>query len=292
MNTYPGFYRASDGLIYLYADKDNYYSFEREAWDIDEDKEDCRTDTNITREYLADTKVEIESEGHKEFILKLLSVNDLYFSYLSGTSFIYISGVENTIIYNPKEIHIPLPPKESDVIDSLPEVEPTKIFTKEEIQTKEPEVVEGGICQAIKSSTAIHELESQGYKFKNLDWVSPNASKEPKTKDWPQIGDEVAITGSDCKFNVISINNGRAWIERSYFDGSVVNTETHEPLEIFESHIVFIDELKKPLTPEEELKEKITEITDKYRNQEFSIQEIIAKAIINGEIKDLSYKPE
>ena len=111
-----------------------------------------------------------------------------------------------------------------------------------------------------KVVAAMSTLEQLGYTYHGGElWKPPiaEAIKEPKTKDWPQIGDEVAITGSDCKFNLISINNGRAWIERSYSDSSVVNTETHEPLEIFESHIVFIDELKKPLTPEEELAKEL-----------------------------------
>ena len=282
MNTYPGFYRAVDGKEYLYLDKSNYFSFERGVWEKDEDLEEHKKDINITHEYLANTKVEIESEEHSFFI------QELAFKYgyiwieglaknieLSGGCIVFnedsmtINHITSPVHSAYKPITIPLPPKESDVIDSLPEVEPKKIFTKEEMQTKEPEVVEGGICQAIKSSTAIHELESQGYKFTKLEWVSPNASKEPEPKEWPKVGDKV-VTEGFYPLEVRGLDGANAWCLDSEGDYLTFN----------------IDELKKPPTPEEELNEKL------YNLFQCDLFEGLSKAIINGEIKGLSYKPE
>lgn len=206
MNTYPGIYKPLDGTIYYYLNKSTVFLPQTEQWEKDEDVEDHKKDTNITSEYLANTKVEIESVEHSRF-------------------------VQDIVISNGG--------KWGDGSKSI------------KFELSQFIVIDSNLKMTIKISS--HSFANSENKLVKI----PLPPKDPEPKEWPQVGDEVAIIGSDCKFNVISIKNGRAWIERSYFDSSVVNTETHEPLEIFEGHIVFIDELKKPLTPEEELAKEL-----------------------------------
>lgn len=349
MNTYPGIYKALDGTIYYYLNKSNYFSFERGIWEKDEDLEEHKKDINITREYLANTYGEVKSKEHAEFIVKLAEGAgfevgvyhqvDKWFCFSEDQLFFFTEGLTASDA-GEKQITIPLPPKELDLIDSLPEVEPTKIFTGEEIQTKELEVVEGGICEAIKSSSAIHELERKGYKFTNLDWVLPNASEEPKKlsineikvkvtnntdslvqikksedessvfiyvndppkepeiktpldfgavsdeklkpKCWPQVGDEVAWSPKlSRKGTLLNVYEGMAWLKDSY--GEFVSIE--------------VNKLKKPPAPEEELaKELVNKLQAdqgvKINDEKFCALKVISRAIVNGRIKGLSYKPE
>lgn len=129
---------------------------------------------------------------------------------MSGTSFICISGVENTIVCNPKQIHIPLPPK------------------------------------------------------------------EPKPKEWPQVGDEVIVKHwEEEKGIVVALHNNLAWVKCS--GGDDLGT-------------LDISHLRKPLAPEEELATKITQLENFDITGKKAL--VLAKAIINCEIKDLIYKPE
>lgn len=264
MNTYPGFYRTPDGYIYLQSDKDKYYSFACQMWAIGED-EDHKKDTNITREYLANTNVKIKSKGHEAFVRGLASNANLSCVIINGTAFIFERDIEDAI----KEIHIPLPPKESKLPEAnsgapMPEVKESKKVSMNDIQVN------------VKNNTDSVVQVTKSDDESNIFICVSDLPKEPKPKEWPQVGDE-ACCGSLLNIcTVEALCKGFAWV--SYKEG---NLETAS-----------ISSLIKPLTPEDELKENLTEITDKYRNQELSIQEIIAKAIINGEIKCLSYKPE
>lgn len=317
MNTYPGFYRCEDGSEYLYLDKANYFSFERGIWDKSGPDDNHKNDTNITLEYLANTKVEIESEEHKEFILKLLNVNDLYFSYLSGTSFIYISGVENTVVYNPKEIHIPLPPKEHEEDANITRECLAGSWVKVESESH------GSLIQDIafkagyrwRNAGKEKQLCSTGYiafnEHKTIISLSPiplsehkeitiplppkddltagpgltltgstldvDLAKKPEPKEWPQVGDEV-VTASKLDATVIAIDNCEAWVK---YKGKPTTKGYGS---------VSIATLTKPPTPEEELATKITQL----ENFDITGQKalVLAKAIINGEIKGLCYKPE
>ncbi|MCP4989865.1 MAG: hypothetical protein GY928_28550 [Colwellia sp.] len=251
MNTYPTILRLENdtevlaiknkcGIALSYHKDDYEETFVNNYY---EDFNGFDKAENITREYLANTKVEIESDEHSRF-------------------------VQDIVISNGG--------KWGDGSKSI-KFELSKFI-----------VIDSNLKMTIKISS--HSFANSENKLVKI----PLPPKEPDTKEWPQVGDEVAIIGSDCKFNVISINNGRAWIERSYFDSSVVNTEAHEPLEIFESHIVFIDELKKPLTPEEELREKLKEELSLYisLHDPHDTKIDLTDAILNGEIEGLSYKPE
>ncbi len=213
MNTYPGFYRATDGKEYLYLDKSNYFSFERGIWDKSDSCDNHEKDTNITREYLADTKVEIESAEHSRFVQDIVISNGGEWGYGSKSikfelsQFIVIdSNLKMTIKISShsfansenKLVKIPLPPKEPDVIDSLPEVEPKKIFTKEEIKPK--------------------------------GWLN---------------------SGCECIYN----DEDFIYLCKSPFDGdAVIQRKSSSDWDVIS---VSFSQLKKPLTPEEELAKEL-----------------------------------
>ena len=68
---YPAIYKAVDGNTFVYLDEKNYYSIERERWDVSNGDDNHATDTNITREYLTNTCGKVESKEHAEFIVGL-----------------------------------------------------------------------------------------------------------------------------------------------------------------------------------------------------------------------------
>ena len=95
-------------------------------------------------------------------------------------------------------------------------------------------------------------------------------------KEWPQVGDEV-LTKETSKATIIAIYERFAWIE---------NFEGYLGMEI-----VAIEELKKPPTPVEELRAKVIAVMDN-ANTACAYADFISKAIINGEIEGLEYKPQ
>ena len=227
MNKYPAIYKSEEGTPFLYLDKFNFYCFRRAKWQKDECPEDHKSDKNITREYLNNHAIKIESQEHLDFLYKIAKVHELNLQPIEcrifDENYPYFVTVRNIVFHGN---------------DKLLELEDKKLITI----------------------------------------TLPPKELEPEAKPWPQVGDEVILENKMCdelKFNVKIefISKNHIIADDKYFRRGNYK-------------------LSKPLTPEEDLKEKLTEITDKYRNQELSIQEIIAKAIIEGEIKDLSYKPE
>lgn len=116
----------------------------------------------------------------------------------------------------------------------------------------------------------------------------PLPPKEPESKDWPQVGDDVLYDGKSGRFKSIKGTVSKV-IAKYSFDGTDYITINHESEGIFA--MVFGSWIKKPKTPEEELRDELIKATDNYRNQELSVQEVIAKAVVNCEIKGLTYKP-
>lgn len=119
------------------------------------------------------------------------------------------------------------------------------------------------------------ESRASGAKEKLI--TIPLPPKEPEPKEWPQVGDEVFCehpSGQTQTGELLALTKEYAIIQR----------------EGYEQHLYLKSwELSKPPTPEEELESKI----DKYLKVELSSPLIrnLTRAIINGEIKGLSYKP-
>ena len=128
---YPAFYRDTDKSIYLYSNADNYYCFVRGLWDQTSDEDGHENDTNITREYLANTYGKVESKDHAEFVVELAEVNDFkvcseppvdgWFCF-SGSRLWFFSSESRAGDNNEKQITIPMPPKEVEVVDEWPKV--------------------------------------------------------------------------------------------------------------------------------------------------------------------------
>lgn len=126
MNTYPGFYRAKNGFTRLYCNKSKYSNIDLGdfEWKEDININEHKSDTNITREYLANTYGEVKSKEHTEFIVKLAEgagfeverfglVDHSWFSFMSKTLAFY-KNEQAACSDNENLITIPLPPKEPE----------------------------------------------------------------------------------------------------------------------------------------------------------------------------------
>lgn len=263
MNKYPALYEAVDGKRYLYTDKDNYYSFERNCWDKSDSADNHENDKNITAEYLVNTKVKIESEEHSEL------VQDLVFnaggSWSSGSVQIKNLGAEWHFIdcellisnsyqrdcdkVNMRLITIPLPPKE-------------KSMSKVQINVKN------------NTDSVVHVTKSDDESN-----IFIQVNDLPKSEEWPQVGDDV-ITASvkgtlTANATVLAVENGEVWIKY------------HDDKQGYNS--VRVATLTKPPTPEDELESKLSALMS---SDSCNSCGDIAKAIINGEIEGLEYKPQ
>ena len=72
MSKYPAIYKSEKGHLYLYIDKNNYYSFGRKEWNWGRGAYYHENDVNIAKEYLRNTKIRCESEEHSRFIQELV----------------------------------------------------------------------------------------------------------------------------------------------------------------------------------------------------------------------------
>ena len=226
MKQYPAIYKSEDKSIYLYSDKGNYYCFTREFWDESEDMDNHESDTNITREYLSNTRGEVESKEHAEFIVELAKLHGFsvfmpigsvnHFIIKDGLSFHNCEKIKSTDL---KQITIPLPPK-------------------------------------VEVSEAGHNL----------------VFAASECKEWPCVNNEVTWGNKVCSGIIKAIDGNLAWIKNEY--GNYV-TE-------------YIDKLQKPKTPEEALRDEVTEVIWKANEQwgnskgerQISVQEFVAIALL------------
>jgi hypothetical protein len=287
MNKYPGIYKALDGTIYYYLNKSNFFSPERDRWEEDCDNDDHKTDVNITAEYLTNTYGRVESKEHAEFIVKLAEVNGFKYvdEWKEGMFFCICNDMEKGIIlrffretlaksYGEKLIAIPLPPKEGEEA-----VEQTEAKAAAAMRT----VIDLGYTYHGGElwKPPLDDVKCNHEQF--LNRCSENAESARKalwsdyinrSKEWPAVGDEVLINNLKC--NVIGIDGDAYWIKRK-------KTGTYD--------IAKREQLKKPPTPEEELRTKLISVMDN-SNTAFAYADFISKAIINGEIEGLEYKPQ
>jgi len=106
----------------------------------------------------------------------------------------------------------------------------------------------------------------------------PLQPKEPESKEWPAVGDEV-LTASKQPAKILAIDDGEAWIKYK-----------NDPYPNMSYASVAIATLTKPPTPEEGLAQSIADSVS--GGSVFGVHDLLAKAIINGEIKGLRYNPE
>lgn len=108
--------------------------------------------------------------------------------------------------------------------------------------------------------------------------------EESMSKEWPQVGDDVLYDGSSDRFESIKGEVSKV-IAKYSFEGSDYITIKHHNEGVFA--MVAGSWLRKPQTPEEELNKSILKFLECGKTYDR-----LAKAIINGEIEGLSYKPE
>lgn len=239
---YPAIYKSVEGSEYLYQNKDSYYCYERQLWDSSEPHHDCHhSDTNITAEYLANTYGEVKSKEHAEFIVKLAEVNGFEIGQVDDNpkSFMIYDNVicthrlsHNQLSngFNRKQITIPLPPEcESKEENLMKEV---KVHEKTD-REKALELMH----------ECYHEVRGDFYNFsqKFVDMVTLNECES--VDEWPKVGDEVQTSDGVGAVKLLPDSKG-------YYVISIKD----------EYYQYQFDELSKPKTPEQELRDEISDL--------------------------------
>lgn len=191
---------------------------------------------NITHEYLQNTYGEVVSPEHAEFIIELAKANNIEVckSFRSGLFFNFYmrKDIDKLVLFffhedkakeeGEKQITIPLPPKQ--------------------IQTATPEE-EFEMTQIMKNAGDNLVL----------------GCEDSKCDKWPKIGDEVLIYS---KFRRLAEIKGKAVKvigKCNHSDGSTIITVEHSSLGVFA--VAEGSWIKKPKTPEEELRDDIIDLT-------------------------------
>lgn len=268
---YPAIYKSEDGCTYIYQDKNNYYSYEREKWDksTNEDNHDC--DKNITREYLTNTYGKVESQEHADFIVKLAEVNGVEVGnkWEEGKWFNFMLDCNGALIIcffpeytasnkEEKLITIPMPPKE--LSPTATKGTDASITIVNSTPTANDCIVDGDDAKPILTAEITHDSitvrDSDGdeiepsYKEKANIGIAPlnNGDNlmfggEDKCKEWPCIGDEV-------------VNKGIKWKVAAEYKHMVMLV-THDDCGF---KVAPKRECEKPKTPEEELRDEILSV--------------------------------
>lgn len=203
-----------------------------EVGDIEYDMiEDCIR--NITPEYLANTFGEVVSPEHAEFIIELCRTNGVQTIYSSSAmdakSFeiggsnisLYSFGINGMLnLDNKKKITIPLPPKQT--------------------QTATPE----------------EEFEMEQI-MKNAGDNLVLGCEDSKCDEWPCVGDEVLVCPNSRRLMEIRGKVVKVIGKCTHSDGSTIITVEHSSLGVFA--VANGSWIKKPKTPEEELRDDLIE---------------------------------
>jgi len=231
---YPAIYRAVHNNEYLYADNDNYYSYERETWNKSGNCDDHENDTNITPEYLANTYGKVESKEHAEFIVDLGDINNLssrtgyteeypsWFCFNDDDELFFFDNESDANDNGEKLITIPLPPKQ------------------------------------IQTATSEEEFEMQQIMKNNGDNLILGC-EDSKCEEWPQVGDEVIVRIDAHQWDVKYGHNvdGMNGVVRSIFKDDDVTVYAVSVDGVCYCFVRGL--LQKPKTPEEELREWLQE---------------------------------
>lgn len=232
---YPAIYKAVDGNTFVYLDAKNYYSIERECWDVSNGDDNHATDTNITHESLANTYGEVASPEHAEFIIELAENSDF--------KVVDVGNEKRFFYFNSSEILF------TKFKRFIPEVNKRKLITiplpPKQIQTATPE--------EDFEMTQIEKNNGDNLMFGGAD----------KCEEWPCVGDDAIVTLPDgyrlhyghgvVGNNVVVMalfKDGDIDIAAVNFDGS--------------NYCFRVDMLQKPKTSEEELRDDIIELTLKH----------------------------
>lgn len=264
---------------------------------------------NITAEYLANTKVKVESEERESFIFDLIDDTDLVCEVSGSYAFIYEHFLEDL----EREITIPLPPKEATMskvqinvnnnTDSIVQVTKSDDESNIFIHVNDlPKDGGGNMKPTGIVAAAMRTLIDLKYTYHGGEmWKPPLGNAIEKSKEWPQVGEVVIYETDDKPMSHEDCNLGEHCIVDTWKSGDelsviaivskhgksmpvVQNKRTQEV------STILIELIKKPPTPEEEL----TQALKNYASSHGHICEwkYIARSIINGEIEGLEYKPQ
>lgn len=277
---YPAIYKSAEGSEYLYQNKDSYYCYERQVWDLSELHHDCHhSDINITAEYLANTYGEVKSKAHAEFIVKLAENTEgmtvcrdhVFNSVGAGCLFSFDSAGELNFWVNKygaagasrKQITIPLPPE-------CEERKPKEVIANGKKHTLN--LVTGfydfGVIELGYAAGSTLEKLQEADDYQVLSFV--DECDDGKEDEWPKVNDIVSL--------------------RYRFDSKQI-MYTGELLYLSSNHIIIKTEngndchcirsewdIEKPKTPEQELRDEIIDDLGKIiQRGTISIVEFLSK---------------
>lgn len=254
---YPAIYKAVDGNAFVYLEVKNYYSIERECWDVSNGDDNHATDTNITPEHLKNTYGEVVSPEHAEFIIELAENAGFAFDGVNSE----LEDAKSFMIYEDSFDIYPFDAKELSNEDSRRKI--TIPLPPKQIQTATPE----------------EDFEMAQIEKNNGDNLMFGGGD--KCKEWPCVGDNAIVTLPDdyrlhyghgvVGNNVVVMalfKDGDIDIAAVNFDGS--------------NYCFRVDMLQKPLTPEEELFDAFWREVGLFMNQSNLNKGIFKAAFINS----------
>jgi len=267
---YPAIYKSVHNEEYLYADNDNYYSYERETWNKSGNCDDHENDINITQEYLTNTYGKVKSKEHAEFIFELAklhgfdvvgSTNNAKSFEFSGDSALVLYEIPTDIFANNEEsrlITIPLPPKQIQTATSEEEFEMQQIMKN------------NGDNLVLGCEDSINKLCDQAaeqiLKKKPAFTVRENSEGE----EWPCVDDEVIVRIDVHQWDVKYGHNvdGMNGVVRSIFKDDDVTVYAVSVDGVCYCFVRGL--LQKPKTPEEELRDEIELIIKESIDEDYS----------------------
>lgn len=206
---------------------------------------------NITREYLQNTYGKVVSHEHEEFIVEL--AKSAGFSVFTTASSVNYFVIKVGLSFHSCEEITSTELKQITI--PLPPKAETKKWTPDFYEPGEPPKHFDCVCNKCGGKCCTGRCDKQ------------------ESSEWPQIGDEVCWSNGKRKGELKSICDGWAWIKD---DGG----------EFVSLMAKFI---KKPKTPEEELRDNLeSEIKSMVNFTNYNPRKI-AEWIIGGEIEGLSY---
>ena len=238
---YPAIYESTSGELYLYLDTANYHFFASARWRKADgiDVLDHANDKNITHEYLQNTYGEVLSPGHAEFIIELavnagFEVADddyekgmVIEKYCKGGELAFFYTWENSIgqafIAFSKRKDAACNDGEKQITIPLPPKAETKKWTPDFYELGELPKHFDCVCNKCGGKCCTGQCDKQ------------------ELSEWPQVGDKVCWSNG-CYSGVVKARHWNdLWVMES--DG--------------EFSTLYIDDVSKPKTPEDELREDL-----------------------------------
>ena len=275
---YPYIGKSNQGNNYLVVSGNAIYSFISKSWMVDYNGGFAPME-NITREYLANTCGEIQSTEHADFIIELVELHGFsvlgrclidigivtHFAIYDGELKLHSNNYYNAIkSYRLKQITIPLPPKHL-------------------VETETPKPSTVSVSFAVNYNEPLsYRIIGNGDFYDEYTTITPVDEKTEGDSDgWPQAGDEVEFPSG----------KGTLVVSKPDEQGIVIVESLDSDLGSVYKR-VSLKALKKPKTPEEELRDDIIELTLKHMENTSHPVEANAYYLFSDLISKYSIKPQ